>query len=203
MINRKGIPMKRTILILTISMSANIHARYINYDRLIEVTAKLKALGRDTTKIEICDKELKQKYSRFLLPRDYNKVYALIQELLITTERKLVNPQETILHVLEMIDDEIKGLINKHGYRQELIALSYRTTQLRTEITRTSRINPLSIAELKRNTQDLLAEAVLTDAVFKSIQKRVKSHLRKIQEKKEKESHAESEPYEETDIKPE
>lgn len=202
----------RTI-VLTISMLLGahhgMHARYLNYDRIIQVVAKLKALGKDTEKIETFEKNFKSGYvnSWFLLPREYNKIFALMLDLLDTADHKSANQKDTILQVLEMLDDELKGLINRYGYRKELVALSHRTSELRLKITKGALFfNTLYAAELKRAAQDLLAESLLTESSAESITRCIKDHTRKKeeQEKEQKKSQpAEPEPYhEEADRKP-
>jgi hypothetical protein len=172
------------------------------------VIAKLKALGRNTEKVEAFEKIFKSSYvnSWLLLPREYNKLSALMVELLDTADKKSATQQDTTLKVLEMIDEELKGLINRHGYRKELVALSHKTSQLHLNIAKNSAINPLYLAELKRLAQDLLAECLLTESSAESIEKRVKDYTRKIKEKEtqneQKKTQPESEPHEGTDRKP-
>jgi hypothetical protein len=204
---------KTTRVLLTLSMLASVHhgikaTRYLNYDRIIQVIAKLKALGKNTDKVEAFEKNFKNSYvtSWVLLPREYNKLSVLMVELLDTADKKSATQQETMLQVLEMIDDELKGLLNRHGYRKDLVALSYKTSDLRVNLARNSTINPLYLAELKRSAQDILAESLLNESTSESIEKRVKDHMRKLKEKEtqkeQKKSQTEQNPHEGTDRKP-
>lgn len=200
----------RTV-VLTLGMLVSgyrgLHAdrRYLNYDRIIQVVAKLKALGKDTAKIENFEKNFKGSYvnSWFLLPREYNKLYALMLELLDTTDHKSVNQKDVLLNVLEMLDDELKGLINRYGYRKELVALSHRTSELRVKVIRgASMLNPLSASELKRDAQDILAEALLNDDSNKSIARCLKERNKKKDENDKKSHSIDSDPYEDTNRAP-
>jgi|SRR5271155_2545098 len=197
-------------VVLALSMLASTHytmqaaGRYLDYGRILQVVAKLKALGVQTPKVEAFEKNFKSSYvnSWFLLPREYNKIFALILELLDTADHKAVNQKDAMLNVLEMLDDELKGLINRYGYRKELVALSHKTSELRVNIIKTDSMNTWYIAELKRAAQDILAEALLTDSSAESIERRIKNHAKKEQEKEQKKSQTiEPEPYEETDRK--
>ena len=91
-----------------------------------------------------------------------------------------------------MVSDEIKGLINKHGYRPELINLSYRTTLLTFQIHHRSSMNPFHTSAVKRSVQDLLSEAILTDMIFERIQTNVKKHVEKQEEQKRQEKDQEN-----------
>jgi hypothetical protein len=202
---------KKHTMVITLSMLASAHHemqadRYVNYDRTLKVTAQLKALERNPELAAAFEKDFEQKYFRILRPREYNKLYALILDLLSTAEFKPLNQQENALQILEMINDELRGLINRHGYREELIALSYRASLLCSEINRSSWVNPISAAAIKRSIQDLLAEALLTDMVFERIKHCVTKHVEKTKLEAtrsatgDKESHAESD-IENPDIK--
>ncbi len=208
--------MQKNLIILTLSMLLSVHpdiqARYVNYDRAIQVIAKLKALEKNSAQIEMCKKQFESKYSRLLLPRDYNALNTLMIELLNTAEQqKLPNQQEMLLNVLHVIDDELMGLINRYGYSKELIALSYKTTSLHAEISKGAWLNPIYAAERKRLIQDLLAQAIMTDVVFEAIQKYQRKQLLKADEQKaeekkvepvvNKESHVAPEPDNGTDAK--
>jgi len=201
----------RSKVVLALSMLLSAHhgmnARYLNYDRILQVVAKLKVLGKDTEKIEMFEKNFKSNYvnSWFLMPREYNKLLALMLDLLDTADSKAPTPKEKILQVLEMLDNELKGLINCYGYQKELVALSYRTSELRLKITQgTLFFNMTYAAELKRLAQDLLAESLLTESSAESIVRCVKDHTKKIEEKEKEQKRSqpiEPNPYEETDRK--
>jgi hypothetical protein len=167
-------------------------ARYLNYDKIIAVTSKLQTLQRNPELATKCKKEFEQKYTRLLRPSEYNKLYALLLQLLDTSDHKPLNQQENALQILEMVSDEIKGLINKHGYRPELINLSYRTTLLTFQIHHRSSMNPFHTSAVKRSVQDLLSEAILTDMIFERIQTNVKKHVEKQEEQKRQEKDQEN-----------
>lgn len=198
---------------ILLSIHHGAHARYLKYDTVIQVTAKLKTLGKDTTTIEAFEKEFPHRYFGLIRPREYNKLYALLLSFLATAEyqqatHKVSTQQDDALQILEMIDNELKGLINKYGYRKEFIGLSYRTTKLRSDLTKSSILYPIYSAGLKREAQDLLAEALLTETISEQIEKRVKTHLRKIKEKDQKkeepkENKESQDPSKSTDVKPE
>jgi hypothetical protein len=192
---------------MLLSTYSGIHAdrRYLNYDRIIQVVAKLKTLSKDTAKVENFEKTFKGSYvnSWFLLPREYNKVFALMLELLDTADRKAVNQKDALLNVLEMLDDELKGLINRYGYRKELVALSHTASDLRLKVLKGAFIlNPLYSAELKRTAQDLIAKALLDDDISKSIERRKKEQEKKMEDNDKKSHPIDSDPYEETNRKP-
>lgn len=199
-------------VVLTLSMLLSVyhgvHAnRYLNYDRIIQVVAKLKTLSKDTAKIELFEKNFKGSYvnSWFLLPREYNKILALMLELLDTTDHKSVNQKDTLLNVLEMLDEELRGLINCYGYRKELVALSHRTDELRIKIVKGALfLNALHAAEIKRAAQDLIAEALLNEDSAKSIERCLKERTKKMEEKEKdlkKSRQIEPDPYEESNRK--
>lgn len=198
-------------IVLTVSMLVSTHRelqaerRYLNYDRIIQVVAKLKSLGKNTAKIEIFEKNFKGSYvnSWFLLPREYNKLYALMLELLDTTDHKSVNQKDVLLNILEMLDDELKGLINRYGYRKELVALSHRTSELRVKVIRgPSMLHPLSASEIKRDAQDILAEALLNDDSSKSIERCLKERNKKKDDNDKKSHSIDKDPYEDTNRAP-
>lgn len=200
----------RTV-VLTLSMLFSayhgLHAerRYLNYDRIIQVVAKLKTLGKDTAKIETFEKNFKGSYvnSWFLLPREYNKLFALMLELLDTTDHKSVNQKDVLLNVLEMLDDELKGLINRYGYRKELVSLSHRTSELRIKVLRgSSFMSPLYAAELKRDAQDILAESLLNEDSSKSIQRCLKERAKKKDENDKKSHSIDHDSYEDSNRTP-
>ena len=206
--------MDKKIAVLTLSMLLSFHhglhaqARYLNYNRIIEVTAKLKALERNRDKVEAFEKNFKSSYvnSWILFPRKYNAINTLMLELLDTAETKPANPHSATLQVLEMIDDELKGLINRYGYRKELIALSHRTSQLRATLNKGIPLNPLYAARLKQEAQDLLAEVMLTESSGDAVEKYVKKHVQKMKQKEEEKEQKKSQPtepesYEGTDSK--
>jgi|GEM_PF-2123206 hypothetical protein len=201
---------QKVVLTLSMLLSAyhGLHAerRYLNYERIIQVVAKLKALGKDTAKIEMFEKNFKGSYvnSWFLLPREYNKIFALMLEFLDTTDHnKSVNQRDTLLNVLEMVDDELKGLINRYGYRKELVALSHRTSELRIKVMKGPLlVGPMYNAELKRVTQDLLAESLLNEDSGKSIERCIKERIKKKDENDKKSHSLDPDPYEETNRKP-
>lgn len=175
--------------ILTLSMLTGLcphitQARYLNYDKIIAVTSKLQTLQRNPELATACKKEFEQKYFRLLRPNEYNKLYALLLKLLDTADHKPLNEQENALQILEMVGDEIKGLINRFGYRPELISLSYRTTLLSFQIRNRSSMNPFHTSSVKRSVQDLLSEMLLTDMVFERIQICIKTHVEKQEEQK-------------------
>jgi hypothetical protein len=200
---------RKVILTLSMLFSAyhGLHAekRYLNYDRIIQVVAKLKTLSNDKTKVEMFEKNFKGSYvnSWFLLPREYNKLLALMLELLDTTDHKSVNQKDVLLNVLEMLDDELKGLINRYGYRKELVALSHRTSDLRIKVIKGALfLNPMYAAELKRAVQDLLAESLLNEDSSKSIQRCLKERTKKKDDNDKKSHSIDPDPYEETNRKP-
>jgi len=199
--------MNKQLLILTLSMLASapykLQARYLNHARIIEVTAKLKALERNPEKVELFEKSFHDNFlNRFmLLPGTYNRVSALMLELLDTADQKPVNQQTAMLQVLEMIDSELMGLINRYGYRRELISMSYRTMQLRATLAKGAPLNPIFAAELKREIQDLIAEALTSEKSSEALKLCIKKHMRKKQGPDTNESHNESEYYDQTDSK--
>jgi hypothetical protein len=194
-----------TALTITMLLSAHhgIQARYLNYDRIMQVTAKLKALDRNTAKVEKFEKNLKGSYINYwlyLTPGTYNTFAALMVELLETAGHKPASQKIAIMQVLEMIEKELEPLVKKYTHRKELIALSYKTTQLREAFSKELPINPIYAAQLKQELQDLLAEVLLTDRSFQSIEMHVKKYLQKVEEEQKK-SQTESVSYEGTESK--
>lgn len=191
--------MNTQAILLTLSMLASapsMHARFLNHSRIIEITAKLKALERNPEKIAIFEKNFNNNaLNRFILmPGTYNQITALMLELLDTADQKPTTQVAAMTQVLEMIDSELMGLINRLGYRKEIIALSYKTDQLRTTLRQGVPMNPVFAAMLKREIQDLIAEAMWSEKSSEVISVCVKKHMRK-KENNEKESHTEPDSY--------
>lgn len=197
--------------VLTLSMlfsaynKIDAQARYLNRDRIIQIAAKLKTLTKDTAKIETFEKNFKGSYvnSWFLLPREYNKIFALMLEFLDTTDHKPATQKDALLNVLEMLDEELKGLINRYGYRKELVALSQATNDLRIKVIKGPFIaNPIYEAELKRIAQDLIAKALLDQELSKSIERCMQEHMKKKEKNEKKDPNNPPKDSDEKDRKP-
>lgn len=202
-------------LSMLLSVGTQSNARYLDHETALKVVAKLKVFEKNPEMIEALEQELEQKYVRWLRPRDRNKLHSLMLERLSVAEHEPLNQREYTIDVLEMIHEELIGLINKYGYRAELIALAYKANDLKNRINSSYKVYPFDKEPYpgeKRAAQDLLAEVLLTDIVFERVEKRVNDHVKKVESKNDsvnedtkgeekdlKESQPESEPYEETD----
>ena len=124
-------------------------------------------------------------------------------EFLDTTDHKPATQKDALLNVLEMLDEELKGLINRYGYRKELVALSQATNDLRIKVIKGPFIaNPIYEAELKRIAQDLIAKALLDQELSKSIERCMQEHMKKKEKNEKKDPNNPPKDSDEKDRKP-
>lgn len=163
-------------LIVLLSSSYALEARYLTYQRALQVLAKLKTLHRHTDGIEHLLKELEQKYVGFLRPQEYNQIQELLLSCMNTSPVPPLNKREQALQVLEQVQDIVAGLINRYGYRAEFIDLEYEIRHLQQKIHNSFKIYPFDSRPWSgenRGIQDLLSRAVLHHEIFQEITKRI------------------------------